>query len=134
MNAGCLHPYQQEEFLSLYIIYCPQCQSRNLHSTEVLRIARGGHYPATPILKHARVVCGMETYDYYDRPTSSEKYNLWRAPYPTIHGLCPPPASLPTPARHRKLTTSFLNPSASKSSAATGSSYRDGAASKLKKT
>lgn len=73
-----VHPYQQEEFLNHHIIYCPQCQSNNQHTTEVLRIPREGYHHASPILKHTCVVCGIESYDYYDKPSTSEKYNLYR--------------------------------------------------------
>lgn len=73
-----MHPYQQEEFLNHHIIYCPQCQSNNQHTTEVLRILREGYHHASPILKHTCVVCGIESYDYYDKPSTSEKYNLYR--------------------------------------------------------
>lgn len=95
-----MHPYQQEEFLNHHIIYCPQCQSNNQHTTEVLRIPREGYHHASPILKHTCVVCGMETYDYYNKPSSGEKFNLYRLlPQEVPASLPAPNDDLPEPVR-----------------------------------
>ena len=78
-SFSSMQPYQKESYLAAHIIYCPKCKSNNQHYTyELCGRNKMGRISATSLIKHECTMCGMESYDYFDKDSETGAYDLYR--------------------------------------------------------